>query len=143
MINSIVSLCICQAAYLCCYGVLDIATTTRRSWPVAHDRSGWRGSSTRADVPQPSYFAAAELLPVNWSSDSERPTAKNGQKQNSLWQKALAGAFRPQAPVSRNEARIPFTKSEAARELGISEVNFHRWKNHYSAMSTSEAPQPS
>ena len=31
------------------------------------------------------------------------------------------------------------TVSEVARELGISEATFHRWKNHYGGMSTSEA----
>ncbi len=31
------------------------------------------------------------------------------------------------------------TVSEAARELGISEATFHRWKNQYGAMSTNEA----
>ncbi len=31
------------------------------------------------------------------------------------------------------------TGSEAARELGISEATFHRWKNQYGGMSTSEA----
>jgi putative transposase len=31
------------------------------------------------------------------------------------------------------------TVSEVARELGISEATFHRWKNQYGAMSTSEA----
>jgi putative transposase len=41
------------------------------------------------------------------------------------------------------EARLAAgaTVPEAARELGISEATFHRWRNHYSAMSTSEAPQ--
>ncbi len=29
--------------------------------------------------------------------------------------------------------------SEAARELGISEATFHRWRNQYGGMSTSEA----
>ncbi len=29
--------------------------------------------------------------------------------------------------------------SEVARELGISEATFHRWKNQYGGMSTSEA----
>jgi len=28
---------------------------------------------------------------------------------------------------------------EIARELGISEATFHRWRNQYGAMSTSEA----
>jgi putative transposase len=28
---------------------------------------------------------------------------------------------------------------EAARELGISEATFHRWRNQYGGMSTSEA----
>ena len=31
------------------------------------------------------------------------------------------------------------TVSEAARELGISEATFHRWRNQYGGMSTSEA----
>jgi putative transposase len=31
------------------------------------------------------------------------------------------------------------TVSEVARELGISEATYHRWKNRYGAMSTSEA----
>ncbi len=31
------------------------------------------------------------------------------------------------------------TVSEVARELGISEATFHRWKNQYGGMSTSEA----
>ena len=31
------------------------------------------------------------------------------------------------------------TVPEVARELGISEATFHRWKNRYGAMSTSEA----
>jgi transposase-like protein len=31
------------------------------------------------------------------------------------------------------------TVREVARELGISEATFHRWKNRYGAMSTSEA----
>jgi transposase-like protein len=35
------------------------------------------------------------------------------------------------------EATVP----EVARELGISEATFHRWRNHHGAMSTSEAPQ--
>ncbi len=33
------------------------------------------------------------------------------------------------------------TVSEVARGLGISEATFHRWKNHYGGMSTSEASQ--
>jgi putative transposase len=39
------------------------------------------------------------------------------------------------------EARLAAgsTVPEAARELGISEATFHRWRNHYGAMSTSEA----
>jgi len=32
-----------------------------------------------------------------------------------------------------------FTVPEAARELGISEATFHRWKNQYGRMSTTEA----
>jgi putative transposase len=28
---------------------------------------------------------------------------------------------------------------EVSRELGVSEATFHRWKNHYGGMSTSEA----
>ena len=31
------------------------------------------------------------------------------------------------------------TVAEVAREPGISEATFHRWKNHYGEMSTSEA----
>jgi putative transposase len=31
------------------------------------------------------------------------------------------------------------TVAEVARELGISEATYHRWKNQYSGMSTSEA----
>ncbi|MDP9487749.1 MAG: transposase [Actinomycetota bacterium] len=31
------------------------------------------------------------------------------------------------------------TVSEVVRELGISEATFHRWKNQYGGMSTSEA----
>jgi putative transposase len=31
------------------------------------------------------------------------------------------------------------TVAEVARELGISEATYHRWKNRYGAMSTSEA----
>jgi transposase-like protein len=31
------------------------------------------------------------------------------------------------------------TVSEAARELGVSEATFHRWRNQYGGMSTSEA----
>jgi transposase-like protein len=31
------------------------------------------------------------------------------------------------------------TVVEVARELGISEATFHRWKNQYGAMSTNEA----
>ena len=39
------------------------------------------------------------------------------------------------------EARLAggATVPEVARELGISEATFHRWRNHYGAMSTSEA----
>jgi putative transposase len=39
------------------------------------------------------------------------------------------------------EARLAAgaTVPEAARELGISEATFHRWRNRYGAMSTSEA----
>src|SRR5688500_20354029 len=39
------------------------------------------------------------------------------------------------------EARLATgaTVPQAARELGISEATFHRWRNHYGAMSTSEA----
>jgi len=39
------------------------------------------------------------------------------------------------------EARLAAGTSipEAARELGISEATFHRWRNRYGAMSTSEA----
>jgi len=39
------------------------------------------------------------------------------------------------------EARLAAgaTVPEVARELGISEATFHRWQNHYGAMSTSEA----
>jgi putative transposase len=31
------------------------------------------------------------------------------------------------------------TVTETARELGISEATYHRWKNRYGGMSTSEA----
>ena len=31
------------------------------------------------------------------------------------------------------------TAAEVAREMGISEATYHRWKNQYSGMSTSEA----
>jgi transposase-like protein len=31
------------------------------------------------------------------------------------------------------------TVAEAARELGVSEATFHRWRNQYGGMSTSEA----
>jgi putative transposase len=31
------------------------------------------------------------------------------------------------------------TVPEVARELGISEATFHRWKNHYGGMSSQEA----
>ncbi len=31
------------------------------------------------------------------------------------------------------------TTSEVARELGISEATFHRWRNQYGGMSTGEA----
>ena len=39
------------------------------------------------------------------------------------------------------EARLAAGASipEVARELGISEATFHRWKNQYGGMSTSEA----
>jgi len=39
------------------------------------------------------------------------------------------------------EARLATGASipEAARELGISEATFHRWRNQYGGMSTSEA----
>ena len=39
------------------------------------------------------------------------------------------------------EARLAVGASipEAARELGISEATFHRWRNQYGGMSTSEA----
>ena len=39
------------------------------------------------------------------------------------------------------EARLAAgaTVPEAARKLGISEATFHCWKNHYRAMSTSQA----
>jgi putative transposase len=39
------------------------------------------------------------------------------------------------------EARLAAgaTVPEAATELGISEATFHRWRNHYGGMSTSEA----
>ena len=39
------------------------------------------------------------------------------------------------------EARLAAgaTVPEVARELSISEATFHRWRNHYGAMSTSEA----
>jgi putative transposase len=39
------------------------------------------------------------------------------------------------------EARLAAGASipEAARELGISEATFHRWRNQYGGMSTSEA----
>jgi hypothetical protein len=41
------------------------------------------------------------------------------------------------------EARLAAgaTVPEVARELAISEATFHRWRNHYGAMSTTEAPQ--
>jgi transposase-like protein len=32
-----------------------------------------------------------------------------------------------------------FTVAEAARELGISEATFHRWRNRYGGMSAGEA----
>jgi putative transposase len=39
------------------------------------------------------------------------------------------------------EARLAagVTVPEAARELGISEATFHRWRNQYGGMSTNEA----
>jgi putative transposase len=39
------------------------------------------------------------------------------------------------------EARLAAGASipEAARDLGISEATFHRWRNQYGGMSTSEA----
>ena len=39
------------------------------------------------------------------------------------------------------EARLAAgaTVPEVARELGISEATFHRWRNHYGAMSIGEA----
>jgi putative transposase len=39
------------------------------------------------------------------------------------------------------EARLAAgaTVPQAARELGISEATFHRWRNHYGAMSIGEA----
>lgn len=39
------------------------------------------------------------------------------------------------------EAKLPagFTISEIARELGISEATFHRWKTLYSGMNPQEA----
>jgi putative transposase len=39
------------------------------------------------------------------------------------------------------EARLAggATVSEVARELGISEATFHRWRNQYGGMSSSEA----
>jgi transposase-like protein len=42
------------------------------------------------------------------------------------------------------EARLAAgaTVPEVARELGISEATFHRWRDRYSAMSTKEAKRP-
>jgi putative transposase len=42
------------------------------------------------------------------------------------------------------EARLAAgaTVPDAARELGISEATFHRWRNQYGAMSPSEAERP-
>jgi putative transposase len=52
----------------------------------------------------------------------------------------LTGADHPQAPRGGGQTRLRLlTVAEVARELGISEATFHRWKNHYGGMSTSEA----
>jgi putative transposase len=55
-------------------------------------------------------------------------------------QTTLTGADRPQAPPGGG-ARLAAgaTILQAARELGISEATFHRWRNHYGAMSIGEA----
>ena len=53
-------------------------------------------------------------------------------------------AYSPEQIVRKpREAEVKlasgFTVTEAARELGISEATFHRWRNRYGGMSASEA----
>jgi putative transposase len=62
----------------------------------------------------------------------ERRTLEVGQR-------ILTGADRPQAPRGGGQARSSSTVAEVARKLGISEATYHRWKNQYGGMSTSEA----
>ena len=63
-----------------------------------------------------------------------------GIRRTFYGQTTLPGADRAQAAPSGGEAgRWGFGPGRAARELGISEATFHRWRNHYGAMSTGEA----
>jgi putative transposase len=56
----------------------------------------------------------------------------------------LAKGYSPEQIVRKlrqaeGELASGSTVTEVARELGISEATYHRWKNRYGGMSTSEA----
>ncbi len=63
-----------------------------------------------------------------------------GIRRTLYGQTTLTGADRSQAPPSGGKARRwSLDPGGKARELGISEATFHRWRNQYGGMSTSEA----
>jgi putative transposase len=64
----------------------------------------------------------------------------SGRRTLEVGQETHTGANRPQAPgCGARRLAGGATVPEVARELGISEATFHRWRNQYGGMSSSEA----
>jgi putative transposase len=68
----------------------------------------------------------------------QKPTM--GERRTLYGKETLTGADHPKAP-GQAEGRLASGSSvqEVARDLGISEPTFHRWRNRYGGMSSQEA----
>ena len=80
--------------------------------------------------------------PGIWSSYDESPNDHDVRKEDSRsWPKDTHRSRSSESSGRRKRSSLmpSSTVAEVARELGISEATYHRWKNRYGGMSTSEA----
>ncbi len=105
----------------------------------AERRGGSRAPSTTTFRRCPSAWGGRDPTPGIRSSYDESPEAHDGHKEDSLWERAT----HPNRSSASSEAdgklaggaKVP----QVARELGISEATFHRWRKQYGTMSPREA----
>ncbi len=89
---------------------------------------------TRGDGPSTPLTCSPQTGPA----DMRVILAREGRRTPDEADPPYPGADHPQAPGCGGEA-AGATVPEVARELGISEATFHRWRNRYRGMSSGEA----